>query len=55
VFRRLIDKRGRDTKIIDWLDESTAECAKKVADCGGVTSMAEDVASVVKVRLGRLL
>lgn len=28
---RLIDKRGRDGKIIDWLDELSAECPKKVA------------------------
>jgi hypothetical protein len=25
---RLIDKRGRDGKIIDWLDETTADCPK---------------------------
>ena len=28
---RLIDKRGRDAKTIDWLDELTAECPKKLA------------------------
>jgi hypothetical protein len=28
---RLIDKRGRDGKVIDWLDEITADCAKKKA------------------------
>ena len=28
---RLIDKRGRDAKVIDWLDELTAECPKKIA------------------------
>ena len=33
-------KRGRDAKIIDWLDELTAECPKKIAHnmndpCGG--------------------
>jgi hypothetical protein len=28
---RLIDKRGRDAKVIDWLDELTAECPKKMA------------------------
>jgi hypothetical protein len=27
---RLIDKRGRDAKLIDWLDELTAECPKEV-------------------------
>ncbi len=27
----LIDRRGRDGKIIDWLDEVTAECPKKIA------------------------
>jgi hypothetical protein len=26
---RLIDQRGRDAKLIDWLDELTAECPKK--------------------------
>ena len=28
---RLIEKRGRDAKLIDWLDELTAECPKKIA------------------------
>ena len=28
---RLIEKRGRDGKVIDWLDELTAECPKKQA------------------------
>jgi hypothetical protein len=28
---RLIDKRGRDAKLIDWLDELTADCPKKQA------------------------
>ena len=28
---RLIDKRGRDGKVIDWLDELTADCSKKQA------------------------
>jgi hypothetical protein len=28
---RLIDKRGRDAKVIDWLDELTADCPKKIA------------------------
>ena len=28
---RLIDQRGRDAKLIDWLDELTAECPKKIA------------------------
>jgi len=28
---RLIDKRGRDAKVLDWLDELTAECPKKIA------------------------
>jgi hypothetical protein len=27
----LIEKRGRDAKLIDWLDELTAECRKKIA------------------------
>ena len=30
-LERLILSRGRDTKIIDWLDELTANCPKKVA------------------------
>jgi hypothetical protein len=28
---RLIESRGRDAKIIDWLDELTVECPKKEA------------------------
>ena len=28
---RLINQRGRDGKLIDWLDELTAECPKKIA------------------------
>jgi len=28
---RLIDSRGRDAKLIDWLDELTADCPKKKA------------------------
>ena len=28
---RLIEKRGRDAKLIDWLDELTAECQKRIA------------------------
>ena len=27
----LIDKRGRDAKVIDWLDELTVDCKKKQA------------------------
>ena len=27
----LIEKGGRDAKLIDWLDELTAECPKKIA------------------------
>jgi len=27
---RLIDKRGRGSKMIDWLDELTADCPKKL-------------------------
>jgi hypothetical protein len=26
---KLIDKRGRDGKIVDWLEELTADCPKK--------------------------
>ena len=28
---RHINQRGRDGKIIDWLDELTAECPKKIS------------------------
>ena len=28
---RLISERGRDAKVIDWLDELTSECPKKIA------------------------
>jgi hypothetical protein len=28
---RLIDKRGRDATVIDWLDELTADCPKNIA------------------------
>jgi len=28
---RLIEQRGRNAKVIDWLDEITAECPKKRA------------------------
>ncbi len=31
-LNRLIEPRGRDAKLIDWLDEITADCAKKRAD-----------------------
>ena len=27
----LVVDRGRDAKVIDWLDELTAECPKKIA------------------------
>jgi len=30
-LNRLIKKRGREAKLIDWLDELTAECPKKIA------------------------
>ena len=30
-LNRLISQRGRDAKVIDWLDELTAECPKKIA------------------------
>jgi hypothetical protein len=29
--KRLIDDRGLDGKLIDWLDEITADCPKKLA------------------------
>jgi hypothetical protein len=28
---RLINQRGRDAKLIEWLDELTATCPKKIA------------------------
>ena len=28
---RLIEQRGRDAKVIDWLGELTADCPKKLA------------------------
>ena len=31
ILARLIRNRGRDAKLIDWLDELTAECPKKIA------------------------
>jgi hypothetical protein len=30
-LQHLIDNCGRDTKVIDWLDEITADCPKKRA------------------------
>jgi len=37
---KLIDKRGRDGKLVDWLDELTGDCPKKksllnMSDRGG--------------------
>jgi len=31
ILARLIRQHGRDGKLVDWLDELTAECPKKVA------------------------
>jgi hypothetical protein len=31
ALNRLINKRGRDAKIVDWLGEITADCPKKLA------------------------
>ena len=31
IVARLIRKRGRDAKLVDWLDELTADCPKKQA------------------------
>jgi hypothetical protein len=28
---KLINNRGRDAKLVDWLDELTADCPKKTA------------------------
>jgi hypothetical protein len=30
-LNRLIERRGRDAKLVDWLDELTADCPKKQA------------------------
>jgi hypothetical protein len=30
-LQRLILQRGREAKLIDWLDELTADCPKKIA------------------------
>jgi len=30
-LNRLVENRGRDAKLIDWLDEITASCPKKIA------------------------
>jgi hypothetical protein len=30
-LQRLIDDRGRDAKVVDWLDELTADCWKKTS------------------------
>jgi hypothetical protein len=30
-LQRLIDDRGRNGKVVDWLDELTADCSKKTA------------------------
>jgi hypothetical protein len=29
--QHLIEERGRNAKLIDWLDQITAECPKKIA------------------------
>jgi hypothetical protein len=45
-LQRLIDDRGRNGKIIDWLDELTVDCPKKIAlnmndPCGVKSAIAE--------------
>jgi hypothetical protein len=30
-LNRLVENRGHDAKVIDWLDEITADCPKKIA------------------------
>jgi hypothetical protein len=30
-LNRLVEKRGSNAKVIDWLDEITADCPKKIA------------------------
>ena len=30
-LHRLIEERGREAKVIDWLDELSADCPKKLA------------------------
>jgi hypothetical protein len=34
---KLIDKRGRDGKLVDWLDELTADCPKKRGEVSAIT------------------
>ena len=31
ILARLIRKRGRNAKLIDWIDELTADCSKRIA------------------------
>jgi hypothetical protein len=31
-LHRLIEKRGRNAKLIDWIDGLTAECFKRIAN-----------------------
>jgi hypothetical protein len=31
AVRRLIEQRGRDAKLIDWKDEITADCPRRMA------------------------
>ena len=45
------DKRGRDGKVIDWLDELTTECPKRLArklndPCGARPGFGEDAVAV---------
>ena len=36
IVARLIRNRGRDAKLIDWLDELTTECPKKIVRGAGI-------------------
>ena len=39
---RLIEERGRDAKLIDWLDEITADCPKRRQNsCGSLVLRCE--------------
>jgi len=31
-LQRLIDERGRNAKVIDWMDEITADCPRKMTN-----------------------
>ena len=52
ILVRLIRKRGRDGKLINWIDEVTAECSKRIANnmndqCGVLYGCAEGAEGAV--------